>query len=153
MGGAGFSMAWGGGGGQFVPHFLTPPVGWLGYKFSNFIIILLKGNINDYLGGKKGQYLENWPRYYNIWTLHAGYQGLEMYPRSRLAMWKSWPWEPTPRVKILTLGAGSQSQNFDLGSRLLGSFLTPGSRHVESRYCNISANFQDIDLVFFLDSH
>ena len=74
----------------------------------------------------------------------ADSQGQNFDPGSRLPGSIFLLWESAPRVKILTLGVGSQSQNFDLGSRLLGSFLTPGSLHVESRYCNISANFQDM---------
>ena len=65
MGGAGPSMAWGGG--QFDPHFLTAPGGLLGHVFfSILIIIMFKGNIRDYLEKKSGQYLKNWPRYCNF---------------------------------------------------------------------------------------
>ena len=42
-------------------------------------------------------------------------------PGSRLPRSKYWPWEPTPRIKIFSLGAGSQVQNLDPGSRLPGS--------------------------------
>ena len=37
---------------------------------------------------------------------------------SRLPRSKYWTWEPTPRIKIFSLGAGSQVQNLDPGSQL-----------------------------------
>ena len=40
---------------------------------------------------------------------------------SRLPRSKYWTWEPTPRIKIFSLGAGSQVQNLDPGSRLPSS--------------------------------